>query len=366
MKILQVISGREINGAIMHVDLLTGALNQLGHEVTVACRPNSWLLNRLKSKYPNPLIRSEMNRIPMTELNRVAAIVRRQKFDIIHTHQSRAHMFGLLLRMKTGIPVVATAHCRRLQLHWWLNDFVIANSEATRKYHMRVNRVPGDRIETAHCFIDVQRFAAADKLRRRARRELGIHDQRPLLGVVGEVIPRKGQIYLFRALPKILERFPDARLMVIGRFNKKESYVRQLREILYHNRLFNRVIWVGRRNNTQDFYGAMDICITPSVEEPLGLVPMEAMASGTPSIVSDSGGLTEVVNHGHNGLVVPRKDPQAIVDAVCQVLTDGELRTRLIRNGRATSKTAFDPLKLSQDVVNIFDRVKASKRRAAA
>src|SRR5690606_27641860 len=123
VRILQLNSGTEINGAIMHTYLLSLQLRELGHEVSVVCRPGYWLWKHLEGTGVER-VPSQMVRRPW-EIWRIARYVRRRQIDVIHTHMSRAHMFGLLLRMATSVPCVATAHNRHFQLHWRWNDFVI-------------------------------------------------------------------------------------------------------------------------------------------------------------------------------------------------------------------------------------------------
>jgi glycosyltransferase involved in cell wall biosynthesis len=184
-----------------------------------------------------------------------------------------------------------------------------------------------------------------------------------LLGVIGEVVPRKGHIYLFRALPRIFEKFPNARLAVLGRYSREEPATRALRRFLYQHDYFRRVIWIGRRNNVSDFMAAMDVCIVPSIEEPLGLVAIEAQAAGIPVVVTDAGGLVEIVQDQVNGLVVPRKNPDAIAAAVIHVLCDRQLAASMADNGRHNVAERFSPQTLTSQVVDVLHQV--SSRRAA-
>ncbi len=348
---------------MVHTDLLVRQLVELGHEVTVLCRPGYWLWDKLDG-LPIERIGSIMHR-RLSEIRRVAAIVRERRIDVMHTHMSRAHMFGILLKVATGVPCVATAHHRHLQLHWRWNNFVIANSEATRQFQIRVNRVPASRIRTVYCSSDLERFeSVVPAMRKSTRRELGIVDDRPLLGVIGEVVPRKGHIHLFRALPRIAAAFPDFKLAILGRFKRHEPTTRQLRRFLVEHELFKRVIWVGRRNNVPDFLAAMDICVVPSIEEPLGLVAIEAQAAGTPVIVTNTGGLVEIVQDGFNGLVVPSKNSDAIAEAVIRLLRDRPLRATLVDSGRRNVNDRFSPNLLTSQIVDVLRQV--SQRAAAA
>ncbi|MCA9218640.1 MAG: glycosyltransferase, partial [Planctomycetales bacterium] len=138
---MQICSGWNVNGAIITCLETTRALLERGHEITLVCRPNAWI----GQQFPGgevQVIHSDLSRWPLTELKRVAAIAREKKIDVVHTHMSRAHFFGVLLRHLFKIPCVATANNRYLQLHWMFNDRVIAASRANKKYHSRVNLVP--------------------------------------------------------------------------------------------------------------------------------------------------------------------------------------------------------------------------------
>ena len=223
------------------------------------CRKDSWITNELDTRSIR-IVSSELNRWPIRELVNSAKWIRRERFDVIHTHMSRAHTYGILLKCLTGIPVVATAHNRHPQLHWPLNDYVIANSDATRRFHCRVNRVRKSKVNTIHCFIDLASFENVNPLARLGiRREWKFAGNRPVIGVVGDVTPRKGHWYLFNALPELIKRFPDLGMVVVGRFHRNEAYVKRLRQFQSRHRIFGRVRWLGRRDNVAEIMSAIDL-----------------------------------------------------------------------------------------------------------
>ena len=221
LKILQLVSGTDVNGALVHCRLLCRQLALRGHEVTVACRDRSWLWSQMDDSQVR-MVTCEMNRRPFDDVRRFADWVRREEFDVMHTHMSSAHMFGIILKQLTGIPVVATAHSRHIQPHWHLNDHVIANSEATRRYHRRFNWLNPRRIETVHCFVDTRKFREPEPIIKRAiRRQWRFAPETRVLVVAGDVVPHKGHWYLFQALPELLDRFDDLRVVVVGRFGRR-------------------------------------------------------------------------------------------------------------------------------------------------
>ena len=365
MKILQIISGKSVNGALVHCKLLAHELADAGHDVTVLCRRKSWIWDELDRDRLR-VTASEMERWPFSKLRESAKWVRDENFDVMHTHMSRAHTFGILMKHLSGTPVVATAHNRHFQLHWRMNDRVIANSEATRSYHRRYNRVSPEKLETIHCFIDSSRFLnVAHEMRQRIRERWGIAEDAPVIGIVGDVTKRKGHWYLFQALPQLLKRFPDLRIVLVGRFDRRAPYVQKLRRFQLQNNLERRVIWWGRRKHIQNVMSGLDVLVAPSLEEPMGMVPLEAMAAGTAVVASRTGGLVEVVQDRENGLLVPCRDPGAIAEAVGRLLGDRQLRDQFVTAGQRWVRDRFSPQSLSEQVAQTLLQTSQMKSRAA-
>ena len=355
LKILHLISGRNVNGALTYCKFLSEHLIARGHEVTILCRPDSWM-----EEEPVPgvkIFNSEMNRSPR-EIGRIRDWVKAEKFDLLHSHMTRAHAFGVLLKMATGIPVIATAHNRSLQLHWTFNDFVIANSQATCRYQRNINRVSPTKLQTVYCFTDLDRFKTiTPKSLRIATRQLQKTPDDFLVGLVGEVVARKGHLYLFRALKRLCDEIPNFRLALLGRFRRDEAYVQKLRSILIKNGLYRRVRWCGLRSNIQDFMAAFEITVVPSLEEPLGLVALESLAAGTPVVAADTGGLPEIVHHQKSGLIVPPKNPDALADAIIELANDPARREEMGQFGKQFVFQEFDPSRLTDQVEDIYRTV---------
>ena len=291
----------------------------------------------------------------------MAKWVREHKIDVIHTHMTRAHTFGVLLKALTGVPVVATAHSCSMQLHWRWNDFVIANSKATMEFHRRFNRVPADRIKTVYCFSDLERFlerheSSANGLRKRYL----VSPDHFLATMAGEVTARKGQLALFNALPRIIESVPGFRLWVLGNANRKTRYVQNLRKIQVQNKLFGRVRWMGLRRDLQHYFAAADLSVVPSLEEPLGLVALESLATETPVVASRTGGLPEIVHDQVFGRLVGAGDSKGLADAIIELANDRAKCRAFGEAGRQFVEKQFDPQRLTDQVEAILKFVAAS------
>ena len=252
MNILEIISGTRVNGAIRHCLLVSRELVRRGHRVALVCRPRAWIGDQAPA-HGIQVIRSDLHRWPFDELRRIGRIVREEKIDVIHTHTSRSNFFGVLVRWLTGVPSVATAHSCHIQLHWMFNDWVIAVSESTRRYQRRYNLVRNSRIETIYNAIDPAHLVAAPpETRLSMRQSLGYDAATPLLGVVGNVIPRKGLIHMVRAMPRILAAAPAARLLVVGG-QEQSDYGEKVRAAAEKLGIAGSVAWTGYRGTSAKF-----------------------------------------------------------------------------------------------------------------
>lgn len=360
LNILQITSGTAVNGAVLYSKYLAERLAGRGHHVSLMLRNEGRLLVQPITGVQTVV--SEMSRSPL-EVARMAKWVRDHKIDVIHTHMTRAHTFGVLLKGLTGVPVVATAHSCSMQLHWRWNDFVIANSKATMEFHRRFNRVPADRIKTVYCFSDLERFLTRhpsfpDGLRKRYH----VSHDHFLVTMAGEVTERKGQLTLFEALPRIIESVPGFRLWVLGNANRKKRYVRDLRKIQIQNKLFGRIRWMGLRRDLQHYFAAADLSVVPSLEEPLGLVALESLATGTPVVASRTGGLPEIVQDQVFGRLVKPGDSESLADAIIELANDRAKCRAFGEAGRQFVEKQFEPQLLTDQVEAILENVASSRK----
>ena len=363
MNIMEIISGTRVNGAILHCLLLSRELARRGHRVTLVCLAKSWIAGQAAGVEGIEVVTSDLHRWPTDELRRLAEVVRQRGIDVIHTHTSRANFFGILLRWFSGVPSVATAHSRHMQLHWMFNDRVIAVSEASRRYQRSRNFVRDDRIDTIYNFIDHDRLAAAPpEARSRIRRSLKIGETTPLLGVIGNVIPRKGLIHLVGAMPKILSTMPEARLLVVGGRDQLPYAVR-VRAVARRLGVADCITWVGQRDDVQEILAALDLYVLPSLEESMPLSILEAMASGLPVVASAVGGIPECVVAGETGLLVPPRRSGPLAEAIVELLGDPARRQRLGEAGRRRVHAHFSPESQTTRIETAFAR--AARSRAA-
>ncbi len=365
MRILEIVSATKINGAIKHCHDLTLQLQKLGHEMHVACLPESWM-SRQMTKHGVPVIETSLQRWPHTELNRVTEYIREHEIQLVHTHMSKAHFFGVLLRWFAGTPSVATAHSRLFQLHWMLNDRVIAVSEATRRFHMKRNFVKSNQIETVHNFVDIGEppQISADE-RAEFRKANRIREDARIIAFAGEITTRKGLIYLVRALPDILKNDPNATVVVVGAPTErgcKAKFCREARRL----GVLPQMRFLGRRNDIPRILAMSDIFVLPSLEESLPLTILEAMSCRLPVVASAVGGVPESVVDGETGFLVDSKNPSQLAQRISTLLLNPRLCEQMGHRGREFAVDNFSPIKQLTKIEDVFQRTIGKRMKTVA
>ncbi len=339
MHIMQIVSGTAVNGAAVTCLEITRGLLQRGHRITLVCRPRSWIADQLSNEC-NEVILSDLHRWPLDELRRIAKWARDQHVDVVHTHMSRANFFGVLLRQLHGIPCIATANNRHVQLHWMFNDYVVAASEATRRFHRRFNLVPSKRIGVIYNFIDDQAYHRSDaQARDHLRDELQIDRDALVLGVVGDVITRKGLLHLVRALPAIAAAAPAVHVLSVG--HVQGSYGDQVQAEAKSRGVARRLTLAGSRSDIAALLSTFDVFVLPTLEDTLPLAILEAMASGLPVVATTVGGIPECVVDGQTGRLVRPGDAKQLAEAITQLLLSPSLRQQWGAAGRDRVREVF-------------------------
>lgn len=270
----------------------------------------------------------------------------REYFDIVHTHTPVGSVLTRLAARdarKGGTRVIYTAHGFHFYkgaplanwLLWYPSERVMSrftdvlitiNNEdyerAKRFAHCRVEYVPG-------VGVDLSRFAAV-KCRDAKRAELGLAAGDFAVLSVGDLIPRKNQAAIVRALPLLPE---SVRLVVCGEGPERENLL-ALADLLG---VAGRVSLLGFRDDVADIMAACDCLVFPSVHEGLPVSVMEAMAAGLPVVASPIREIDpDLLSNGESGILLPNGEPTSIASAVSQLMGDEELGARLTRGAVAS------------------------------
>lgn len=146
---------------------------------------------------------------------------------------------------------------------------------------------------------------------------------------VGRLVPEKGVQVILKAAPEILSRFPESRFIIAGR-GPFEDY---LKNRVWEMGLEDKIHFCGYVDDLtrNELYRRADIAVFPSLYEPFGIVALEAMVSGTPVVVSSTGGLDEIIDHEVDGLKSYPNDPRSLAEQICRLLGDEKLALTLAK-----------------------------------
>jgi phosphatidylinositol alpha-mannosyltransferase len=181
-------------------------------------------------------------------------------------------------------------------------------------------------------------------------------DARPTVLFVGRLEKRKGLRFLLRAWPHVLERVPDARLVVVGRGRPLEGYRRFAARQGWSP---EDVVFAGyvAAEDLPRYYQACDVFCAPNTgQESFGIVLLEAMAAGAPIVASDIPGYRDVVTDGVHGLLVEPKKSAALADGICRLLTNPELRATMRSAGQMTAR-AYDWPRVASQVLSYYEEI---------
>jgi glycosyltransferase involved in cell wall biosynthesis len=191
------------------------------------------------------------------------------------------------------------------------------------------------------------------------RRRWGIPEGAVVFGFLGQIIPIKGLIELFDALDRLPEG-ANWHLVIAGRDpNKGAPHEAVCREHVRKLGLERRVTFAGYVDDVRPIYQVIDAAVVPSLEEPLGRIPLEAAAYARPSIAFAVGGLPETIRHGETGWLVPAGDVTSL-GRTLETCVTSPLRV-FGENARAWVEASADPLRYAQSVTGLYRQLLTSR-----
>ena len=199
------------------------------------------------------------------------------------------------------------------------------------------------------------------------RAQLGIALDAPVILALGRLVYKKGFEYLVQAMPQIVARRSDVRVVIAGDGPLQEDLARMASDlgVREHLQLVGGVRW----NDTGQYFNMCDICVVPSVRDAEGNVDglpnvlLEAMACGRPLVATRVAGIPEVVTHGQNGLLVEEKNPSQLADAVLQLLASPALLERYGAASRFKVETELTWSNIATRMVEVYGQAIAVARK---
>jgi glycosyltransferase involved in cell wall biosynthesis len=296
---------------------------------------------------------------------RLRRFIRRSRIDLVHANSLKADIIAGIASRLAGVEVLWHVRDRITndylpkpvviafrRLSRWIPTCVVANSDATLGT-LQLNA--SKRTATIYSGIALDPHATSNGP------AMANASQAPIIGLVGRITWWKGQDIFIHAAAKVLEKFPNARFQIIGAalFSELE-YEHKIKALPRELSIENAVEFLGFRSDTPDLIARLDLLVHASTTgEPFGQVIVEGMAAGKAVVATNGGGVPEIVVDGQTGLLVPMGDASAMADAICALLADPALASRMGQRGHQRVIERFTVERSAAQVQDLYDSLLA-------
>jgi glycogen(starch) synthase len=303
-------------------------------------------------------------------------------FDLVHTHDWLTFFAARELKHAHKLPLVATIHAtergrgrggllgevaQRIDRTEWELAYEAWRVICCARYMAAEVHsffgAPAEKIDVIPNGVDARPYQALEGHDLSVVRERYALPGEKIVLHVGRIVAEKGSEVLLRAMPGVLAQVPEAKCVIVGRGPELE----RLRGLVVQMNLGRKValpgfISVEERNS---LYKLADCAVFPSLYEPFGIVALEAMAARVPVVVSEVGGLQEVVRHGETGITVYPNDPASCAWGIIHTLQHPDWAKQRVENAYQEALTTFNWDNIAARTAAVYQRVVAERQRAA-
>jgi glycosyltransferase involved in cell wall biosynthesis len=300
---------------------------------------------------------------------RLARLLKRERIDLVHAHQFTPYFYALATRLfRCRRPVLFTEHGRTFpdfprRKRMLFNrsflsrrDRVVAVGEAVRQALVCNEGLPEARIEVIYNGIDQRPFAGALRPRSETRRELGLGSEDFVIVQIARLDPLKDHATALRALRRLVEEQPRARLVIVGEGPERAAIEAEISRL----GLGPYVRLTGLRHDIADLLAAADVGLLTSLSEGIPLTLIEAMAAGLPVVATAVGGVGEIVSHQETGLLAAARDDASLAAALRQLDGNRELCRDMGRQGRRRADLSFSEERMHDEYRRVYTEMLAA------
>jgi glycogen(starch) synthase len=302
------------------------------------------------------------------------------KFDLAHAHDWLTAYAGKNLKHAWQTPLVATIHAteygRNNGLHnqlqryisdveWWLGYEawrIICCSQYMRRELQQVFQIPDDKLRVIANGVYPEEFNRTNLDPAKIRNRYCAWDEK-LLFCVGRIVREKGFEVLLDALPRILAAESKVKLVIAG----KGLYLDELRHRAYQLGVYHQIYFTGfiDDNTRNALYQCADVAVFPSLYEPFGIVALEGMAAGASVVAADTGGMSEIIQHGRNGLKAYVDNPVSLADNILWALQHPDHTKQMKEQAAEDIKNIYNWRRIAAQTEKVYGEILRESQRTA-
>ncbi|MEJ2281125.1 MAG: glycosyltransferase family 4 protein [Candidatus Bathyarchaeota archaeon] len=303
---------------------------------------------------------------------RMADVTGKVDFDLMHVHDWLAAFSGISFKHYLKKPMVLTVHSteigRAQGLHspdsfaingieWWAtyeSNRVIVCSHSMKDEICNHFNIPAEKVDVIPNAIDATKYHTSSD-RGSVRQRFGVGWGEKLVLCVGRLVPQKGIEYFIRAIPKIAQRFPEAKYIIVGEGWSRDILEAEARASGYAHKI--KFTGFASDQDVINLMSSADVLVVPSIYEPFGIVALEGMATGVPVVASQVDGLAEIIDHERTGIFVFPRSPESIAWGIGRVLSDYDHAKWMVENAKEKLHKAYSWEAVAMKTVEVYKKV---------
>ena len=361
LRLLHVEAGMHLYGGAQQVLYLIRELRELGQQSALVCPKGAAVGVQAQQEGFEVFELGPNGDLDFGFISRLRKLIRGHRPDLVHLHSRRgADLLGSIAAYREGCPAVLSRRVDNPE-HRLLARFKYRYPQRIVSISEGIQRVledcgaPREKLRVVRSAVDPAPFQTP-AARAELESEFGLTPGGFVIGVVAQLIPRKGHRVLFQALQALQNAPETPQLICFGR-GPEESALRSYASQL---QLQQRIHFAGFRSDLARWVGALDLVAHPAMMEGLGVSLLQASAAGVPIVASRVGGIPEAVRDGVSGLLVDADDRQQLAAAIRQLMENPELRRQFGRQGRELIAAEFSTAVMARGNLAVYRELLAS------
>jgi glycosyltransferase involved in cell wall biosynthesis len=352
MKILKTCLSHSWGGLEMEAIKISSKLTEHGYDVYLMIPAGSRLEREVKN-FNNKIKTISISGNYFSKLKTVIKILKKEKYDVIHTHLS--HDLGLLvpalylsgLKSKLFLTKhMASGIGKKDFLHrFFYNriDGIFAISSYIKDNVLKTCPIKKEKVHLIPNGIDLLKYFPGKYDKNTIREKFGIKKNSVVIGLIGRISPLKGHKEFILAAKKLKSLMPDAIYLVAGGASYgEESYENEIKNTVKDLDLDSQFRFLGFRKDIPEILAALDILAFPSYEESFGLTLLESMAMQVPVVAVGNAGILDIITNDESGILIPPKDADALASGILKIYNNQNTKNKIVREGRLRVEKQFD------------------------
>ena len=338
-------------------NLLKG-LKERGHHAELVAQPGGALGERAKAMSTSVHSIRMRGEADLLAAGRIAGLVYKEKFDIVHMHTAHAHTLGCIacafnsrprcvVSRRVINPIRKSPFLPAILKYRWRVDHYVAISEAVKKV-LTAGGVRESKVSVVHSGVEPR---ADLPPRAEIRRSLGFPEGANIVGSVGALVDHKGQRFLIEAAPIVLRQRPQTKFILVGDGEQAGA----LKTLASELNVDDAIMFTGYQSNAHEYISAFDVFVAPSLMEGLNTSILDAMMLGRPVVGATAGGIPEIIEHEKTGLLVPPRNARALAEAILDLLSHQDKSKRLALAGHSRAVAEFTADQMVEGTIAVYE-----------